>query len=182
MLRFPRALWLAVALALLLPAPALFAAHYCDDQLAVLRLEGAVPAPIPGPFHLYTFMSGAPNQPLPGMWWALPSIKMSLFRPLTSALFAVDHAIAGHHAALYHVHSMLWYAAAVAAAAALLRRLLPEREAALGTLIFAITPGHWMAAAWPAARHVAIAGALGFTAIGLHIRAREKDDPRATAG
>lgn len=182
MLRLARARWIALSLAIILPLPGLFAEHYCDDQLAVLRLEGALPAPIPGPFHLYTFMSGEPGQPLAGMWWALPTIKMSLFRPLTSALFAIDHAIAGRHAALYHVHSMLWYAAAVLAAAALFRRLLPEREAALATLIFTITPAHWTAAAWPAARHVAIAGALGFTAFGLHVRSREEGDGRAGAG
>jgi hypothetical protein len=188
MLRFPRALWIALALAILLPAPSLFAELYCDDQAAVLRLEGVEPAPVPGPWHLYTFTTGRPDQwermvahgPYP--WWTLPDQKLSLLRPLSSALFALVHAIAGRAPLLYHLHALAWYAAAVAAAVWLLRRLLPEREAALAGLLFAIAPTHWMAPAWPSAQHLSIAGALGFLAVGLHVRAREAGSRRAAAG
>ena len=46
MLRFPRALWLAVLFATALALPSLFADFYCDDQGMVLRLEGAANSPI----------------------------------------------------------------------------------------------------------------------------------------
>ncbi|WP_394820743.1 hypothetical protein [Pendulispora albinea] len=180
MLRFPRALWLAAFFAVTLALPSLLADFYCDDQAMVLRLENIAPAPVPGPFHLYTFASGAPEQrhllvdggPLP--WWTFDGLRLSFFRPLSSALFAFDHAIAGRRPLFYHVHSIAWYTAAVLVTAMLLRRVLPEREAALAALLFAVSPAHWMLASWPSARHGAISGALAMAAIALHLRARRQ--------
>ena len=184
MLRFPRVFWAVGLLAILLALPALFADFYCDDQAMVLTIEGLAPAPIPGPFHLYSFMTGAPGErdwlvrqsALP--WWAVDGIRLSFCRPLSSALLVVDHALAGRRPLLYHVHSLIWYVLAVLAAALLFRRLLSEREAAVAALLFAISPAHWMIAAWPSARHVAISGTLVIAALLLHLAARE----RATAG
>ncbi len=182
MLRFPRALWLAVALAIALPLPSLFAELYSDDLSFVLRLEGVITLATRSPLGLYTFATGAADQHAALIesgafpWWTLPELRLAFFRPLSSALFALDHAIAGRHALLYHVHSIAWYVAAVVAVAALARRLLPERVAAAATLLFAIAPVHWMAAAWPSARHVTIAGTFAFVAVGLHVRGRTEDD------
>lgn len=185
MLRFPRVLWVLALLAVLLALPSLFAELYCDDQAMVLTIEGIEPAPIPGPFHLYSFMTGAPGERdwlvresvLP--WWAVDGIRLSFFRPLSSALLVLDHALAGRHPLFYHLHSLAWYLLAVLAAALLLRRLLPEREAALAALLFAVSPAHWMLAAWPSARHGAISGALGIIALLLHLEAREPSEPRS---
>jgi len=180
LLRFPRALWLAIALAIALPLPSVFADLYSDDQAFVLRLEGAIDTGTKGPFSLYTFATGdaAQHQLLVEKgafpWWTHPELKLVFFRPLSSALFALDHAIAGRRAWPYHVQSIAWYVAAVVAASILARRLLPERVAAAATLLFAIAPAHWMAACWPSARHVAIAGAFGFAAVAMHVRARER--------
>lgn len=184
MLRFPRALWLALALATLLAAPTLWAALYCDDQIAVLRLDGVIPSPKPGAFDLYTFASGAPDDPSRASfpWWSLPDLRLRFFRPLSSALLALDHTLAGRSAPAYHLHTMAWYVAAVAAAIALLRQAVSERTAALAGLLFAIMPIHWMASAWPSARHVAIAGALGFGAIGLHVAGRRAGSWLARGG
>ncbi|WP_394841870.1 hypothetical protein LZC95_32945 [Pendulispora brunnea] len=178
MLRFPRALWIAAFLAIVLSLPALFADFYCDDQVMVLRLDGTAPAPVPGPFYLYTFATGeagqrhllVENAGLP--WWTFDGLRLSFFRPLSSALFALDHAIAGRNPLSYHLHSMAWYVVAVLAAGTLLRRLLPEREAALAAILFAMAPAHWMLAAWPSARHVAISGVLAMAAVALHLRGR----------
>ena len=185
MLRFPRVLWVVALLSVLLALPSLFADLYCDDQAMVLTIEGIEPAPIPGPFHLYSFMTGAPGERdwlvresvLP--WWAVDGIRLSFFRPLSSALLVLDHAIAGRHPLFYHLHSVTWYLLAVLAAALLFRRLLPEREAALAALLFAVSPAHWMLAAWPSSRHVAISGALGIIALMLHLEAREQGESRA---
>jgi hypothetical protein len=179
-LRFPRALLLAVLLATALGLPSLFADFYCDDQGMVLRLEGAADFPMPDPFHLYSFASGRPSERhllvdrgvFP--WWTTNGLRLSFFRPLSSALFTLDHALAGRRPLLYHVSSLAWYAAAVAAAALLLRRLLPEREAALAALLFAVSPAHWMLGSWPSARHVAVSGTFAIAAILLHLRAREQ--------
>ncbi|WP_394834803.1 hypothetical protein LVJ94_50735 [Pendulispora rubella] len=183
LLVFPRALWLACLLAVALALPSVSAGFYFDDQLAVLRLEGIAPDPAPGPWQLYTFATGEPGQrqlivdrgPLP--WWTHDELRLSFFRPLSSALLAFDHAIAGRHPLPYHLHAIAWYVAAVIASAMLLRRLLPEREAALATLLFAMSPGHWMLAAWPSARHVAVSGVFALMAIGAHLRARTRAQP-----
>jgi len=163
----------------LLALPSLFADLYCDDQFMVLAIEEVVPVPIPGPFHLYSFMTGAPGerdwliQHSAAPWWTVEGIRLSFLRPLSSALLVVDHALAGRSPLLYHVHSLAWYVLAVLAAALLFRRLLPEREAALAALLFAIAPAHWMLAAWPSARHVAISGVFSIVALLLHVEARE---------
>jgi hypothetical protein len=184
-LRFRFALWLAALLAVGLALPSVFADFYCDDQGMVLRLEGLAPGPAPGPFHLYTFASGDARQrhdlvehgPLP--WWTSDGLKLSFLRPLSSGLFALDHALWGRHPLPYHLHSMAWYVVAVIAATLLLRRLLPEREAAAAGLLFAVSPAHWMLAAWPSARHVAISGTFAIAALALHLRARERTGLRA---
>jgi len=178
MLRFPRALWIAALLAVVLSLPALFADFYCDDQVMVLRLEGTMPTPVPGPFHLYTFATGNAGErqllvnDLGLPWWTVDGLRLSFFRPLSSALFALDHALAGRNPLPYHLHSMAWYVVAVLTAGMLLRRLLPEREAALAAILFAMAPAHWMLAAWPSARHVAVSGVLAIAAVALHLRGR----------
>ena len=111
MLRFPRALALAVALAVLLATPTLFAPLYADDIVFVGRLEGSIPAVRPGIFALYTFADPAfAESPVKdAIWWAVPEVKLSFFRPLASALFAADHALAGRAAWPYHVHTLVWF-------------------------------------------------------------------------
>ena len=182
MFRFPRVLWAIALIPLVLALPSMFADFYCDDQAMVLKIEGVAPAPIPGPFHLYSFLTGAPGErdwlvgqsALP--WWSVDGIRLSFFRPLSSALLVLDHALARRHPLLYHLHSVAWYVLAVLSAAILFRRLLPEREAALAGLLFAVSPAHWMLVAWPSARHVAISGALVIIALLLHLEARERSD------
>jgi hypothetical protein len=179
-LRFPRVYFLVALLAVLLSAPSLFADFYCDDQWFVLRLDGAALAPKEGPFSLYTFASGAADQRArivdhgPLLWWTEDGLRLAFCRPLSSALLWVDHAVAGRRPLVYHVHSIAWYVLAVLAAAHLLRRVLREREAALASLLFTISPAHWMLAAWPSARHVAVSGVFALAAIGLHVDARAR--------
>lgn len=175
-----RILWLVAGLSVLVAAPSLCADFYSDDQAMVLALEGVAPPVVPGPFQLYTFMSGAPGErdalvrdsQVP--WWTVDRIRIAFCRPLASALLALDHALAGRNPLFYHLHSLAWYAAAVVAAGALFRRLLPEREAATAAVLFAIAPAHWMLASWPSARHAAISGAFTCAALLLHLKAREQ--------
>ncbi|HEX3852072.1 MAG TPA: hypothetical protein VHW01_13965 [Polyangiaceae bacterium] len=184
MFRFPRVLWLVGILAVLLSLPSVFADLYTDDQGMVLSIEGVAPPPIPGPFHLYTFMTGAPGErdkmvelgEIP--WWSVNGIRISFFRPLSSALLTLDHAIAGRRPLFYHLHSVAWYVAAALSAAALFRRLLPEHEAAIAALLFVVAPAHWMLGAWPSARHVAISGTFTIWALILHLEARHRTSAR----
>ena len=175
-------LWAIGFLTVLLALPSLFADFYCDDQVMVLTIEGVEAVPVPGPFQLYSFMTGAPGerdwlvQRSAVPWWTVDGIRLSFFRPLSSVLLVLDHAIAGRHPLPYHLHSLAWYLLAALAAALLFRRLLPEREAALAGLMYAVSPAHWMLVAWPSARHEAISGALVIIAILLHLEARERGE------
>lgn len=175
MLRWPRALWLSVALALALAAPSLGAALYCDDALMVARLEHAIPSPRPGALWLYTFAVGGPENTSP-FWWGAPDLRISFFRPLASGLFSLEHQLFGRAALPYHLSSLAFLVASVFVVGLLHRRLLSERVGALAALLFAVAPAHAMAAAWPSARHVEMAATFGFVALLLHIRAREKSE------
>jgi len=178
-------LWAVALVSALLALPSLFADFYCDDHAMVLAVEGIAPTPIPGSFHLYSFMTGAPGErdqlvresAIP--WWSVDGIRLSFCRPLSSALLTLDYAVAGRNPLFYHVHSIAWYVLASLAAAMLFRRLLPERAAALAALLFAVSPAHWMAAAWPSARHVAISGVFSAIALLLYVEARERADADA---
>jgi hypothetical protein len=87
--------WVVGLLAVLLALPSVRADLYTDDQGMVLSMEGIAPPPIPGPFHLYTFMSGAPGErdrmvsesEIP--WWSMNGIRIAFFRPLSSALLTL---------------------------------------------------------------------------------------------
>lgn len=185
MLRFPRALWIALALGFLVSSPALFGSLALDDQFMVLRMEGAFPAPDRGPFGVYEFASGAPYDHLRvpdgciSPWWVAQGARAVFFRPLASALLWLEHSLTGRDPLPYHLDSIAWYLAVVALASRLLRRLLPGREAALATLLFAVAPVHYMIAAWPASRHLSISAAFGLVALLLHLRAREDGADRA---
>lgn len=171
---------LVALLAVLLPLPSLRADLYTDDQFMVLTMDGLAPAPIPGPFHLYTFMSGAPGErdalvsasQVP--WWSADGIRISFCRPLSSALLTLDHALSGRNPLAYHVHAVAWYVAAALAAAWLFQKLLPAREAGVAALLFVSSPAHWMLGAWPAARHVAISGTFAILALLAHIELRTR--------
>ena len=171
--RLFRSPFLAPALALLVALPSLATLLYCDDVLMVARLEGLVAAPRAGAFWLYTFgdAEGAFFRANPLFWWTDPALRISFFRPLASALFALDHALFGRASVGYHAHSIAWAVVAAALAGSLYRRVLGSR-AALAAVLFAVTPLHWMAVAWPSARHVLLAAAFGFAGLHAHLSAR----------
>lgn len=175
-LAWPRALRLALLLALCLGAPSLGAALYCDDALFVARLDGAIPSPRPGALWLYTFESGGSTTLTP-YWWTSPDLRIAFLRPLSSALFALDHALFGHASLPYHAHTLAWFMASILVVTLIVQKVLSERAGALAALVFAGAPAHAMIALWPSARHVGIAATLGLLALLLHVRARERARP-----
>jgi protein O-mannosyl-transferase len=84
-----------------------------------------------------------------GEWWKLfattywpPRFGSSLYRPLTTVLFAVQWALGGGAPWVFHVASVLLYAAASAAVLALFAELLPIGAALAGAALFAVHPVH----------------------------------------
>jgi hypothetical protein len=125
---------------------------------------------------LYRFIDPAKVEPLRAMgvlpWFTAPALKISFWRPLSSALMQLDHALFGHHAVGYHLHTLLWYAGLLLVGAALFRRALPPAFATLALLVFCLDDGHATAAAWTAARNASVACTLVWLGLLAHLRWR----------
>jgi hypothetical protein len=107
-------------------------------------------------------------------WWTAKEHRIAMFRPLASALIALDDALFGQRAWLWHAHSLLWFAALIAATGMLLFRLLPPPIAACALLLFAVDEAHNVPVAWIANRSTLIAATFGVSALWFHVRAREQ--------
>ncbi len=168
---------LALVLAAGVAGPSLILGRFADDYLHMAEMRRF--APIGGPLDVYRFADGKPEHlsafmargPYP--WWALPELRLSFFRPLSSGLSSLDDLVLGAPAWLQHLHSVLWYLALVAVVTALLRRILPGALGALGLLIFALDEGHALPVIWLANRNAIVAAAPAFLALLLHLKWRE---------
>ncbi len=162
------------ALALLLACPAIAAGWIADDHVHRTMLLGSHPVSKDPLFDLFRFASGRPEDWLPVVesgyaWWMSPTLKLAFLRPVTALTHVFDHHVLGPHAALHHLHTLLWAAAAALGVRALLRRLLPSplwpaRVADIAALLWVIDDARWLAATWTAARNGNISlciGALG---------------------
>jgi hypothetical protein len=171
-----RAQLAAVLLGLALVLPTLWAGFFADDYLQIAQLEGWSTNPV-GPLDLYSFVPpdrarlaelldrGAP-------YFTAPDLKLRFFRPLSSAVMALDHALFGRHPFPYHVHTLLWYAALLLVVAALYRRAAPRSLALLALFIFCLDDGHVVSLTFIAARHALISCVLVWLGLGAHLRWR----------
>lgn len=112
-------------------------------------------------------------------WWSAPDLRVSMWRPLASALAALDAALFGANPWPAHLHSMLWWALLVIAASRLYGRLLPAGAAAAATLLFALDEAHNIPVSWLANRSTLVATALGCFALDAHLAARERGERSA---
>src|SRR5882672_3381260 len=188
------ALAAAVALALLVRAPALGAPLMLDDYAQHSMTEGRYPTSTgspgmgpgarsaAGPFDLYDFIDDSNRAALleRGIipWWTHPKLVVRFFRPLASALLWADYRVVGSHSFWHHLHSILWWGLATLAVRALLRRSLSERAARMGTAVFALAPCHAVPVVWLANREVLVSTALGTAALAVYARWREGRRPR----
>src|SRR4051812_992692 len=105
---------LIFALGVLLGLSTLQIGFFTDDYPFVAYLDGAVPSRAAA-LGLYDFARADPAniqelvQHGPYPWWTDPELKLRFFRPLSSGLLALDHALFGHAPLGYHVHAVLWY-------------------------------------------------------------------------
>lgn len=162
-----------VGLGLLLVLPALAVGFVADDYMFVHRLEEQGRA---ASLRLYEFADGGPGQHARMMndrfaafpWWVSDDFKVRFFRPLSSGLFALDHALFGRAPLGYHAHSLLWYAGLLATVGAFLRKVCPTPTWQLAFLLFVLSGAHAEPAAWLASRHVlvsAVPALLGLLAL-----------------
>ncbi len=180
-LKSVRLYWLAVALAigvgLWMRLPALQAGFHTDDavQVAMLRDEFGAERSM---FDLFRFADGTRDglklmETGYNPWWSQPNLRIAMFRPLASALIAVDYYLFGTDAVLAHAHSFVWWIAMVVAGALVLRRTLPLPSAALGIVLFCIHSSHSVPVAWLANRSTLVATTFGLLGLWFHLRWRQ---------
>ena len=112
-------------------------------------------------------------------WWSAPDLRVSMWRPLASALMWLDAAMFGADPWPAHLHSMLWWALLVVAASRLYGRLLSTGAAVAATFLFALDEAHNIPVSWLANRSTLVAAALGCFALDAHLAARERGERSA---
>jgi hypothetical protein len=171
---------LALILALqLFPHSHLF---FIDDYIQLGAMDGVIQDFGSPPFRLYEFYDGSAKRlqrqteegPLP--WFADPKLKIRFFRPLSSGLLTLDHALFGHRTWGYRIQATLWYLLLVVAYGHWVRRIIPlapgdragsttagrawHPAAMLALLIFVVSDKHWLNVFWSAGRWVLVSTAL----------------------
>jgi hypothetical protein len=164
------------AVGLVLVLPSLAAGFFADDYLQIAQLEGWSANPV-GPLDLYSFVPpdratvaalvdrGAP-------YFISPNLQLRFFRPLSSALMALDHSLFGRRPLPYHIHTLLWYAALLLVVGALYRRAAPPSVALLAFLIFCLDDAHAFSVTFIAARNAVVPCVLVWLGLGAHLRWR----------
>ena len=172
-----KALCMCLGVGFLLCLPGLKLGLVADDYMHVAVLEKLLP--IGGPLDLFDWAPGSPEaiQPRiahgPYPWTTDPNVRVVFFRPLSSALIALDHALFKNCVPLQHLHSTLWYGLIILACHLLFRRELPGVVAFLALLLFALDESHLFAAIWLANRNALVAAVPALFGLCAHLRWRE---------
>jgi hypothetical protein len=152
---------LVLLLGLLVQLPTLGVGFFADDYAHQLVLEderGLTPIPR---WNLYDFGSAADWSTgeragsLP--WWTSEDWSIRFFRPLTSAVLRLDHALWGHGAAGYHATSVLLWLALLVLVHELFLALVPApRTATLALLVFVLSDASSVPVGWIANRNALV--------------------------
>lgn len=167
-----------VAFAVWLRREGLLTGFVADDIAQIGMLDGQYVL-ARSPFNLFNFSDGTVEETRRLMhagfypWWTHPEIRLSMFRPLASAMIWLDHWLFGDHALAYHLHSLLWWCAMVLAIAWLFRRVLPVPVALLALAFVVLDETHGVLFAWIANRSALVSTALSVVAFLAYVRWRE---------
>ena len=176
-----RAPWVIVIVGLALAAPALTAGFTADDHLhrVLSRSETGIAGLPSRPLDLFVFADGDPahNTLLrdAGLfpWWTDLSLKLSFFRPISSATHALDHALWPDSATAQLAHNLLWHALALLVVWLVFRRFIAARWiAVLALALYAFDDARGPVVGWIANRNALIALALAIPVLLAHDRWR----------
>lgn len=156
----------AAALGLLLALPSLWLGFVLDDSILLAQIES--PGPASHPVNLYRSFDDGMTLP----WWTDPDWRISFFRPLSSLVIRLDHALFGRWAPGYQLHALLWLLAVILAAGLLYRRL-PHPIASLALLAYAIDDAHTMTSGVICNQHALLTVLPAVLGLIAHLRWRE---------
>jgi hypothetical protein len=165
---------IAIAAGLWLRWDAVHLGYHSDDHVQIGMLLGEFPSPR-GALDLFR-LADVPRDGLAALdqgylpWWTHEGLKLALFRPLSSALFALDYRLFPNNPLYAHLHSLFWWVLAVVACAALLRSVLPARIAVIAVFLFVIEEAHTVPVAWLANRNTLVATVFGLAGLWCHVR------------
>ena len=165
---------LSIAAGLWLRWGAIHVGYHSDDHAQIGMLLGEFPTPR-GVFDLFRLVD-VPRDGRKAIdqgylpWWTHEGLKLALFRPLSSALFALDYRLFPESPQYAHVHTFLWWVLAVALCGVLLRSVLPARVAVIAVFLFAIEEAHTVPVAWLANRNTLVATVFGLAGLWCHVR------------
>lgn len=175
---------LAPLAAALVALPTARLGYMVDDHWhrALLEGKGRFAALACGPLNAFDFYDGTDARARVlvesgvSPWWAFEKMRLSLFRPLSSALHALDHLVL-RSAVASHLLSIAVYALAAWIAALAYRRLFAEGGragaprapwvATFAALVWALDHDHGMSVGWIAGRNAVLSGVFGLLAIHL---------------
>jgi hypothetical protein len=170
-----------ILVGLALAAPALSGDFTGDDHIhrVLQRTDLDVPGLHSRTLDLFNFISGDRNDTTrlrdAGFfsWWTDPAIKMSFWRPITSATHALDHLLWPDSAAAQLAHNLLWLALALLAVWVCYRRLFATRWiAVLALALYAFDDARGAAVSWIANRNALVTLALALPVLVIHDRWR----------
>ena len=173
--------WLVILVGLALAAPAITADFTADDHLhrVVQRDDPGIPGLHSHRWDLFVFVSGDHDDAArlrdAGLypWWTDLSLKLSFWRPISSATHALDHALWPDSAAAQLAHNLVWLALALIAVWAFYRRFIPVRWiGVLALALYAFDDARGPVVGWIANRNALIAVALALPVLVAHDRWR----------
>jgi len=170
---------LLAAAAVWLHWPAIHAGLAADDYLQRGMLDGDYPV-ARSPLDLYSFLRrhGELRTLIEGgiaPWWSHPNLRLSLLRPLASALLFLDHRVLNLSPVGQHVHSFLWLGAFVAAFHALAKKLVGPAAAVFATAVMAFDSALVAPVSWLCNRTSLVSATFGALALFFYLRYREDE-------
>ncbi len=151
-----------------------------DDFAQIAMMRGLYPVPR-APLSLFTFSDGsaADNQALRDSgffpWWSHPDLRISMWRPLSSALMWLDLSLFGLNSLAYHLHSFFLWLVMLVLLALLFHRLLPPIAALLALSLFVLDEPHALLLGWIAMRNAILATIFSLLALLLRHRALDNN-------
>lgn len=161
-----RALLLCTFVAVALALPSLRTGYFLDDYHQVGLIEGWHDFDQPA-LNLYDSFLDFPSTP----WWNWEESRTGFWRPLSSAMMWVDHALFGRSATAWHIHTLLWLAAFMILAGRLYG-WLPRPVAGFALLFLAIEEAHAMTAGALCNRHALLTAVPALAGLWFYLRWR----------